>query len=332
MHYDMVELKYTAVIRTLGTAGAKYQTLLDSLAAQTIKPEAILVYIAEGYPLPKETIGIEQYIYVKKGMVAQRALQYKEVKTEYVLFLDDDVYLSPQSVEILYSELRKNAGQVISPCTFQNHMVRLGHKILLSIQGRELCRFWRSRWGYKILWNGGFSYNNNPIASVYESQINAGPCFLCRKEDFLSIHYEDELWLDKTYYAFPEDQVMFYKMYCYGLKILTSFDSGVIHLDASSTVLDTNEKMMKIVFSEYRNKLIFWHRFLFRPEPIFFVKVLKCVSILSSYLFEGVKYGVYMLFGRYTKGKAFFSGVFDALCYIRSDEYKRLPAVFIKEK
>lgn len=98
-------VKYTAVIRTLGTAGAKYQTLLDSLAAQTIKPEAILVYIAEGYPLPKETIGIEQYIYVKKGMVAQRALQYKEVQTDWMLFLDDDVYLAPTSVETLFGQL-----------------------------------------------------------------------------------------------------------------------------------------------------------------------------------------------------------------------------------
>lgn len=324
-------MEYSVVIRTLGKS-LYFEETLRCLLVQSIVPKDIFVYIPFGFSLPDYMTDRINVIRVPQGMVAQRALQYKEVKTEYVLFLDDDVYLSPQSVEILYSELRKNAGQVISPCTFQNHMVRLGHKILLSIQGRELCRFWKSRWGYKILWNGGFSYNNNPIASVYESQTNAGPCFLCRKEDFLSIHYEDELWLDKTYYAFPDDQVMFYKMYCYGLKILTSFDSGVIHLDASSTVLDTNEKMMKIVFSEYRNKLIFWHRFLFRPEPIFFVKALKCVSILSSYLFEGVKYGVYMLFGRYTKGKAFFSGVFDALCYIRSDEYKRLPAVFIKEK
>lgn len=324
-------MEYSVVIRTLGKS-LYFEETLRCLLVQSIVPKDIFVYIPFGFSLPDYMTDRINVIRVPQGMVAQRALQYKEVKTEYVLFLDDDVYLPPQSVEILYSELRKNAGQVISPCTFQNHMVRLGRKILLSIQGRELCRFWRSRWGYKILWNGGFSYNNNPIASVYESQTNAGPCFLCRKEDFLSIHYEDELWLDKTYYAFPDDQVMFYKMYCYGLKILTSFDSGVIHLDASSTILDTNEKMMKVVFSEYRNKLIFWHRFLFSPEPIFFVKVLKCVAILSSYLFEGVKYGVYMLFGRYTKGKAFFSGVFDALCYLRSDEYKRLPSVFIKEK
>ena len=57
-------MQYTAVIRTLGTAGEKYQTLLNSLVAQTIQPSAILVYIAEGYPLPKDTLGKERYIYV----------------------------------------------------------------------------------------------------------------------------------------------------------------------------------------------------------------------------------------------------------------------------
>ena len=57
-------MKYTAVIRTLGTAGEKYQQLLDSLAFQSEQPNEIIVYIAEGYPMPKETIGKERYIYV----------------------------------------------------------------------------------------------------------------------------------------------------------------------------------------------------------------------------------------------------------------------------
>lgn len=56
-------MEYVAVIRTLGTAGEKYQTLLNSLDQQTIQPSKILVYIAEGYRIPKETIGKEQYIY-----------------------------------------------------------------------------------------------------------------------------------------------------------------------------------------------------------------------------------------------------------------------------
>ena len=67
-------MQYTAIIRTLGTAGEKYQKLLNSLMAQTVRPKDIIVYIAEGYPIPKETVGIERYVFVKKGMVAQRAL------------------------------------------------------------------------------------------------------------------------------------------------------------------------------------------------------------------------------------------------------------------
>ena len=113
-------MKYTAVIRTLGTAGDKYQQLLNSLASQTVKPEEIIVYIAEGYPLPKETIGIERYVYVKKGMVAQRALQYDEVKTEYILFLDDDLYLPSDFISNMYSAMVKNNADVISPDIYPN--------------------------------------------------------------------------------------------------------------------------------------------------------------------------------------------------------------------
>ena len=94
-------MEYTAVIRTLGKAGEKYQTLLDSLVSQTILPKEIIVYIAEGYPFPKETCGKEKYVYVPKGMVAQRALRYEEVQTEYILFLDDDMYLPPSLAEDL---------------------------------------------------------------------------------------------------------------------------------------------------------------------------------------------------------------------------------------
>ena len=71
---------------------------MNSLISQTLPPSDIYVYIADGYPIPKETVGVEKYVYVKKGMVAQRALQYDEVDTEYMLFLDDDVFLPSDSV------------------------------------------------------------------------------------------------------------------------------------------------------------------------------------------------------------------------------------------
>ena len=56
-------MQYSAVIRTLGKAGKAYQTTLDSLMQQTIKPSSVVVYIADGYPIPNETIGIEKYVY-----------------------------------------------------------------------------------------------------------------------------------------------------------------------------------------------------------------------------------------------------------------------------
>ena len=102
-------MEYTVVIRTLGKAGEKYQRMLDSLKAQTFQPKDIIVYIAEGYNIPKETIGTERYVYVKKGMVAQRALSYDEIekmkhifrKMEQETDFGEDILKNMAAVEIL---------------------------------------------------------------------------------------------------------------------------------------------------------------------------------------------------------------------------------------
>ena len=318
-------MDYTAVIRTLGTAGEYYQRTLDSLRLQTIQPDAIVVYIAEGYSTPKETIGKERYIYVKKGMVAQRALPYDEVKTEYCIFLDDDVYLPPDAIEKMYNELVQNEAQVISPCTFANHTVSWRSKVRSSLLGKEVCRLGDKQWSFKVLRTAGFSYNNNPTKPVYESQSNAGPCFFCRKEDFLKIAFHEELWLDDAPYAFPEDQVMFYKMYKKGLKVLTSFDAGVVHLDAGSTIKSSSDRVAKIIFSEYRNKLIFWHRFIFLPESSAILKIWSIFCLSYVYGLQIVKSILKILIGKSIEAKAFWRGCVSGITYITSREYHSLP-------
>ena len=97
--------EYSVAIRTLGTAGEKYQKLLDSIKEQTIRPKHIFVHIAEGYELPKETIGIEEYIRTPKGMITQRSQPFDEIDTEYVLFCDDDLYLPPDYMEKMFEAL-----------------------------------------------------------------------------------------------------------------------------------------------------------------------------------------------------------------------------------
>ena len=310
-------MNYTVVIRTLGTAGEYYQRTLDSLLKQTIQPESVIIYIAEGYPIPKETIGIERYVYVKKGMVAQRALPYNEVNTEYMLFLDDDVYLPPTGVEILYNEMIEHNAQVISPCTFPNHKVSWKSKIVQSLMGKEVTRLFGDRWAYKVLRTGGFSYNNNPVKSVYESTTNAGPCFFCKKSDFLKIRYEEELWLDETPYALPDDQVMFYKMYLCGMKILTSFDSGIIHLDAGSTMQASDEKVLKVIYSEFRNKTIFWYKYLYSQEKNLWMKGWCCICFGYMLAIQHVRSLVKLMKGKETEVEAFRKGVKDGRDYIK---------------
>lgn len=153
-------ISYTVVVRTLGTAGYKYQRLLDSINRQTIQPEKILIYIAEGYPLPKETIGREEYIYVKKGMVAQRALDYKDVNSKYILFLDDDLFFPEDTVEKMFLLLKGNNGDVISPDIFPNANRTFIAELLMTISGRMRARINDNYWGYKVMRNSGYSYNN----------------------------------------------------------------------------------------------------------------------------------------------------------------------------
>lgn len=316
-------MQYTAVIRTLGAAGKKYQRLLDSLNQQTIAPQNILVYIAEGYQLPKETIGKERYIYVKKGMVAQRALPYDEVKTEYILFLDDDLAFPPNTVEDMYKALINCQGDVISPDIFPNATRSLKSELMMTISGRMRARRCDKTWGYKVMRNGGYSYNKHP-QELMSSQTNAGACFLCRKDDFLRLHFEDELWLDSTSYPLGEDQVMYYKMHLKGMKILTWYKNGFVHLDAGGNM--SPEKEQKLIYSDFRFKTIFWHRFIWQCEKGLLLKIWSILCI--GYAF-GFALGISLLKGEWNIFRLKRDAIKDGIAFIHSESYKKLPKVCV---
>lgn len=315
-------MKYTAVIRTLGTAGDKYQQLLNSLASQTVKPEEIIVYIAEGYPLPKETIGIERYVYVKKGMVAQRALQYDEVKTEYILFLDDDLYFPEDTVEKMYSLLKGHNADVISPDIFPNAKRALKAELMMTISGRMRARRCDNRWGYKIMRTSGYSYNKYPRKEVLESQTNAGAMFLCKKCDFLKTEFEDELWLDDMRYPIGEDQVMYNKMYKRGLKVLTWYNHNVEHLDAGGNTSPDKER--RLVYSDFRFKTIFWHRFIYNCEKSILLKIWGIICISYAFLFALI---ISLIKGQFDVFKLKKDAIAEGITFINSEEYKSLPRI-----
>lgn len=316
-------MRYTAVIRTLGKAGPKYQAMLDSLVVQTLPPEKIIVYIAEGFQQPMETVGKEEYIYVKKGMVAQRALEYREVSTEYILFLDDDVYLPEDSVERMYEYLIGHRADVIAADTFQNAERSLSGKWLMMLSGRMLARKDDGKWGYKVMRNSGYSYNSNPRHGVYWSQTNAGPCFFCTKVDFQKIHFKDEIWLDDLKYAMGDDQVMFYKMYLCGLKQLTWFDSGIVHLDAG-TAMEGVDREKSRIYSDFRFKTVFWHRFIYMPETVWIIRQWSKVCIGYTFIFS-ILVSIFKF--RTDIARLKLNAINDAIQFIKSTDYKSLPPI-----
>lgn len=229
----MPDFRYSVAIRTLGKGGEKYVEELKSIARQTIQPEKVVVYIAEGYKLPDFRIGAEEYVYVKKGMVAQRALDYTEIDSPYILLLDDDVYLPDNAVEILASELFEGRSDVIAADTFhpQNNNWR---GVVYDWLTSMFYPHYGEKWAFKVLRNASCSYHGNPRKRYYPTQTAAGPASLWKKSTMLSIHYKDELWLDEMGFAWGDDQLMFNKAFRNGHKLLVSYDCGIVHLDAKS--------------------------------------------------------------------------------------------------
>ena len=270
-----MKFEYCAAIRTLGTAGDKYYQTLLSLKQQTIPPKKILVYIAEGYPLPKETIGIEQYVYVKKGMIAQRALPYKEVDTEYILLLDDDLAFPSSMVEKLFGEMQKFDADVISPNVFPNHNMTVLQK-LYSIFFVGTFPMKSNKYAFKIRKNGCYSYNNNPKKDVYLSQSAAGSCSLWKLNSFRSIHFEDEIYFDRFRYPLGDDQLLFYKAYLNGYKLLVDYNTGIQHLDGKTGHQTINKQKL---IDDTAILLLIWHRTCYQEEGV------KCIPPILRKIF-----------------------------------------------
>ena len=315
-------MKYTAAIRTLGTAGEKYQCLLDSLVNQTLKPDKILVHIAEGYPIPKETVGIEEYIYVKKGMVAQRALDYKEINSDFILFLDDDLQLGEDAVEKMFVGLINNNLDVISPDIFRNNTRSFLNELMMCLSGRMKARYINDAWGYKVMRTAGYSYRKHINQYVYRSETNAGAAFLCRKKDFLKVNLKSELWLDRMTYPLGEDQTMYYKMHFSGLKVGTLYNHSFKHLDAGGN--SNPEKEKRLIYSDFWFKTIFWHRFIFSPERRLFFRLINCLCIGYAFGFSIVSSFIKC---RFDILQIKYSAIKEGIAFIKSEDYKIIPKI-----
>lgn len=321
-------LNYSVIIRTTGKAGEKYSKLLESIKNLEPQPEEIIVVLPEGYSPPKETLGREKFYYCPKGMVIQRLYGISQCTTQYALITDDDIAFSSDFVMKLYRPLAEgkygfSAGPLL------NFFPKPGIQTLFAaLTGIAVPTFFHSNHYNTVLKTTGYSFNRKiDIHSdrIYETQSAPWTCFFADMQAMRSIHFEDELWLDKHGYSAHDDTAMFYKAWLCGQKAVIVSNACYDHLDAGTSRIGNRER---VEYSSGFNTVVFWHRFLFMQAPGIrkqWCRICLFYRVYSQRLFNLVN----RIRGRLTKAEsnAFVSGVSAGKRWILSEEYTRLPAL-----
>lgn len=256
---------YSIAIRTLGTAGYRFRQELQSIETQTVQPERVVVYIAEGYARPDFTIGREEYVWVPKGMVAQRALPYNEISSDYVLLLDDDMLLPPDVAEKMLEAAEKHQTDCVGADTYHHYARTLGGKVYDFMTNLIVPHSKKSPWAFKILRNGSFSFNSHPQSGYYDSHYIAGAVQLWRREVLTSIRLEDEKWLDRYIFAYSDDMLETYKLHLNGYRLGIIFGLDVVHLDAGAGSLPYRASSRQFFVRE-ASLLCLWWRMIYEPS------------------------------------------------------------------
>ena len=321
--------KYSIAIRTLGTSGEKFVRELESIKRQTVQPEKVVIYIAEGYKRPDYTIGKEEYVWVKKGMMNQRVLPYDEIDTPLIMLLDDDVELADDSARKLIEAMESQNLDCVSAVTFRNYQIPISKKIYIAVTNLVFPH-WSNTWSVKIHSNGSFSYNNHVTKDVYLSQSASGPASLWKKQVFHDLHLEDELWLEQFGFPFGEDVVMFNKLYKNGYRLGMHYNCGINHLDGKSSS-GAFQRDPKKFYIRSLASLMIWYRICYNLKGVpaykkiwsalnFAIKILWLFLVhtgVSIYLLTPIVLCYYV------------SGVIDGMQMIHAKEFRLIPNFII---
>lgn len=324
------EFTYSIAIRTLGTAGEKYRRLLNSIEKQTIQPQKIIVVLPEGYEIPNDKIGYEEFVFSKKGMIAQRIKALEYIQSEYVLFCDDDVELKSDFVEKLAETLTCSvysccSGPLLSffpPSTPKYFIASILGGACVMLHGRK-------KYYVRILKTGGWSYNcsiNTKSHKIYETESLPWTCFMIQTDVMRKIHFEDELWAERIGYAAFEDRIMFYKLLVNGYKTCVVSDAHYLHNDGKTS---TKNLKTEPIYAGAFNHYVFWHRYLYSLSNKW-AECIWMVICIKYYIMTSKIYRILLILsGRASKNSysAMAKGFQDARIYVKSMDYKKLEQV-----
>lgn len=328
----MEKFNYSVAIRTVGKAGDKYVKELQSLHAQTVRPQHIYVFLAHGFERPKVQVGMEEYVDTPKGLVHQRAAA-NMVADDYVLIIDDDVYFPPKAVEQMYEGLREHRADGVAPDTFATHKMSPFRK-MIAYMSDNVSPHKNDGFAIRIKPSGASSYNNRPPhGAMLPTMTAAGTAVFLKTSAWKAIHYEDEEWIDDfPPGTFAEDQLMYYKLFINGHKVLLWYDSGCLHLDANTNRASgkTYEKLYYRAMSLY----LTWHRTLYGVAGHSSLRTTGRGHLRRAFLWRyllgcftrlvfSVAQGSFRFLTAYVRGYA------AAKQYVKTEAYKKLPDFII---
>lgn len=175
----------------------------------------------------------------------------------------------------------------------------------------------------KVANTGGFTMNPTPDASkpMY-CQSGHGTIVFGKTQKCKDVHFEDEIWVDRTSYPLMEDQIFYYKAYLQGNKIAYAPEVVLHHLDAGTSI--SGDKKLKNVFASACNTLIFHHRFVLH-NPMFRHSRLaisrRIAATLTISLLQSFRNFNFSKFSTYCKG------YLQGLKTIKSKEYQSLKRI-----
>lgn len=323
-------LSYSVAIRTLGKVPDILRKELESLHNQTVPPKEIIIYIAKGSQRPPFTVGIERYVEVEKGMVAQRALPYNEITTDLILLLDDDVSFQNGAIEKVLNLMDSTSADCIAFDTFKNHEMSFASKMRAAISGFIFPRI-NKRWAFRLHWNGSFSYINNPGQGCYKSMSAAGPAAIWKKTALKKMRFEDELWLDRLGFAYGDDELEFYKLFVNGGHLMVIFYDGITNLDAKSASAAYHRSPDRYSTMAMANT-IRWHRMHYKPSASQSIALCKLWSFSFKLLWQlGIISLMSIVTFEYKCPFFFIKGIRKGIDYIKSEEYRNIPSYILSK-
>ena len=298
-------VSYSVVIRTLGNSGEKYKALLDSIKAQSVQPEKIIVVIPDGYSLDY-TLGNETIIRSPKGMVTQRAVGIDAAESEYILVVDDDIEFKEDFVARLASYQKANNLDCVLPgegyLRQEDTTINLEYPFNIRLRYAFTGRMFQTKRSSKyidvITATAGHKVycGSNQIDQCYYSQTGNFQCFFINTAKAQQVNFDKEAWLQQgslSSYAIYDDATFFYHFYLQGYNIAYALRARYRHLDAAAGRRAKNKVDARRIryFSVARNRTVFWYRFLYQPSDTVF----RRLKVLLGGIYAFVNYSLYSI-------------------------------------